>query len=401
MDKDKILDEIFSNDPLGLLNVKPKNSSVRTAEERLQASFEEINQFVEKNGSAPKPNVANISEYQLYSRLKNLCNDPEKVALLKELDKYMLLPETLVNEVPDQQESYHKPKEIKSIEDILDEDNLDILGQDDEGLFDFRHTPKETVMPEYVASRKPCDDFDQFEEMLRQCQMDLKLGKRKLKDFKNEQQIDKGYFFVLNGVLLYVAETGKRRADNKGKMNTRLRCIFENGTESDMLLRSLAAELYKNGRRVTEHEDKLLQNLQPITEEDKAAGYIYVLKSKSKDARIQSIPNLFKIGYSRTEVPERIKNAEKEPTYLMAPVDYIAGWQCFNMNPQKFEQLIHNFFGSACLEIDVFGENGKRYTPREWFIAPIEIIEQAIELIINGEIVNYRYNPERQAIVRK
>lgn len=399
MDKDKTLEEIFSNDPLGLLNVKPKSSSVRTADERLQASFDEINHYVDKNGSPPKPNVANISEYQLYSRLKSICNDPEKVALLKESDRYKLLPETLISEVQDQREVYQEPKEIKSIEDIFSNDSLDILSKDDEGLFNFRHTPKETVMPEYVGSRKPCEDFDQFEEMLRHCQKDLRLGKRKLMDFRNEQQIDKGYFFVLNGVLLYVAEIGKRKTDKKGKMNTRLRCIFENGTESDMLLRSLAAELYKNGRRVTEHEDKLLQSFQPITEEDEAAGFIYVLKSKSKDERIQSIPNLFKIGYSRTEVPERIRNAEKEPTYLMAPVDYIAGWQCFNMNPQKFEQMIHNFFGSACLEIDVFGENGKRHTPREWFIAPIEVIEQAIELIINGKIINYRYDPERQTIV--
>jgi hypothetical protein len=165
-----------------------------------------------------------------------------------------------------------------------------------------------------------------------------------------------------------------------------------------MLLRSLAAELYKHGKRVTEHDDKLLDHFNNINTEDKEAGYIYVLRSKSDDPRITGIKNLFKIGYSRTEVAERIKNAEKQPTYLMAPVKYIAGWKCYNMNTQKFEQLIHNFFGNSCLELDVFDEKGKRHTPREWFIAPLPVIEQAIELIITGEIVNYKYDKENSCV---
>lgn len=136
-----------------------------------------------------------------------------------------------------------------------------------------------------------------------------------------------------------------------------------------MLYRSVAKALYTNGQVVTQNIDNINlefhEKFSAITGEDKEAGVIYVLKSKSKDSRIASIPNLYKIGYSRTDITDRIKNAEKEPTYLMAPVEYIAGWQCYNLTPQKFEQLIHNFFGNACLEIDVFDEKGKRHTPRE------------------------------------
>ncbi|MCK5268003.1 MAG: GIY-YIG nuclease family protein, partial [Spirochaetes bacterium] len=219
--------------------------------------------------------------------------------------------------------------------------------------------------------------------------------------FKNEQQIEEGYFFVLKGVLLYVVEVGKRERDKNGKVNARLRCIFENGTESDMLLRSLAAELYKNGRRVTENENNLLNEFMNITDKDEEVGYIYVVKSMSTDERIRSIQNLFKIGYSKTDIQERIKNAEKEPTYLMAPVKIEIAWKCFNMNPQKLEQLLHNFFGNSCLELDVFDEKGKRHTPREWFIAPIEIIEQVIKLIIDGGIVNYKFDAENLTIVSK
>jgi hypothetical protein len=124
-----------------------------------------------------------------------------------------------------------------------------------------------------------------------------------------------------------------------------------------------------------------------------------VLKSKSSREEIASLDNLYKIGYSRTAVAERIKHAAKEPTYLMAEVEYVAGWKCYNMNTQKFEQLIHNFFGSSCLNIDVFDEKGRRYTPREWFIAPYEVIEAAIALIISGEVVKYRYDAEEERIV--
>lgn len=384
MDKDKVLDEIFNSDPMGLLDVKPKRSSVPNTDERLTASFQEINDFFERHDREPQPNRENGSESQLYYRLKNLREDEDKMIVCEPQDKYGLLK--------------IEKKEIKSIDDIFGDDSLDILGDDSEGLFDFKHIPKETTMPDYIASRKQCRDFNKFETLFVQCQSDLANEKRRLYPFKNEQQITKGHFFVLKGVLLYVAQVGKK-FNEKGKINARLRCIFENGTESDMLLRSLAAELYKHGRRVAEHEDKLLGGLRGISDDDDETGFIYILKSLSNDPKIQIITNLYKIGYSNIPVEERIKNAEQEPTYLMAAVRIVSTFQCYNFNPQKFEQLLHNFFGKTCLNFDIFDNNGNRHTPREWFIVPLETIEEAIEFIISGEIVDYRYDTERQIIV--
>jgi hypothetical protein len=170
-----------------------------------------------------------------------------------------------------------------------------------------------------------------------------------------------------------------------------------------MLLRSLSAELYKNGRRITENHEKINEQFQrslgALNKEDQESGFIYVLKSLNPDPKISSIDNLYKIGYSTIAVEDRIKNAIKEPTYLMAEVNYVAGWKCYNMNTQKFEQLIHNFFGASCLNVDIFDENGKRYTPREWFIAPYEVIEQVIGLIISGQVVKYRYDAEEERVV--
>ncbi len=386
MDKNKALEEIFNSDPMGLLDVEPKRSLALNADERLIASFQEINEFFERHKREPEPNGENIFEYQLYCRLKSLREDKDKVIVCELHDKYGLLKT--------------EKKEITSIGDIFNDDSLDILDGDSEGLFDFKHIPKETTMPDYIASRKPCKDFSKFESLFIKCQSDLTNNKRKLYPFKNEQDITDGHFFVLKGVLLYVAQVGEK-SNEKGKINARLRCIFENGTESDMLLRSLSAELYKHGRRVSENEDGLLGGSESINEEDSETGFIYILRSLSTDPKIRNIPNLYKIGYSNTPVEERIKSAEQEPTYLMSQVKIVSIFKCYNLNPQKLEQLIHNFFGKNCLNFDIFDKDGIRHTPREWFIVPLDVIEEAIEYIISGEIVNYYYDSKRQMIMGK
>ncbi|PZX20124.1 T5orf172 domain-containing protein [Breznakibacter xylanolyticus] len=397
--KTKILDEIFNSDSLGLLNVKPKCSSARNADERLLASFQEIVDFYERNNNQePTPNPSNIAEYQLYSRLKNLRESEEKISALASVDKYNLLQSA--------------KQELISIDDIFSDNTFDLLNTDSEGLFDFKHTPKEyeRASAEFVARRKPCKDFKKYEPLFKEIQKDLACNNRKLIDFAQRNLVE-GSYYVHNGVLFLLEKISITQKEHYKPDGTRVRedgrtrCIFENGTESNMLKRSVEKILYANGKVVTENIQKVnegfIENFCAITTEDEVAGYIYVLKSKSTDNRITSIQNLYKIGYSKTEVTERIKNAEKEPTYLMAPVDYIAGWKCFNMNPQKFEQLIHNFFGNSCLEIDVFDDNGKRFTPREWFIAPIEVIEQTIELIINGKVIYYKYDAVNMTIIKR
>lgn len=411
MDKDQILELIFNDDPLGLLNVKAKQFSGRTPDERLLASFQEINDFIEKNGKEPEANPASVSEFQLYSRLKSLKTDPVKIEMLKENDVHNVLPEIESPQVNEQSPEYKRKKEINSIEDILDDDGLDILGGDDAGLFKFKHTPKEDerASADFVARRKPCKDFDKYAATFKEVQQDLASGKRKLIPFK-QGILREGEFYVHNGVLfllekIQITQKEHYKADGtRIREDGRTRCVFENGTESNMLKRSVEKILYDNGYGLTQNFDKVnegfIEVFSNISDDDEEAGYIYVLKSKSKNERISSIKDLFKIGYA-TNIEDRLKGAENQPTYLMAPVEYVAGWKCFNMNPQKFEQLIHNFFGNSCLEVDVFDGNGKRHTPREWFIAPIAVIEQAIELIINGKITKYKYDASHKTIIER
>jgi len=386
MDNEQKLLDIFKDDPFNLLELKPQTSPVKSEDERLVSSFQEINDFYEKHGRKPEKSM-DMQERSLHARLKGINENAEKRAALSAHDKHNLLDEPV-------------PSEVHTIDDIFASDDLGIFDNNVEDIFTLKHVPKETTMPDYVARRKPCKDFAKYEQRLIDCQADLNKGKRKLYPFKDEQQIHQGYFFVLKGVLLYVAEVGKREK-SKGKTNARLRCIFENGTESDMLLRSLAAELYKDGRRVSEYEDKLYDQFTNVSDEDDETGFIYILKSKSNDPKIKEIENLYKIGFSRVPVRERIKNAENETTYLMAPVEIVSEYQCFNMNPHKFEQLLHTFFAKVCLNVDVFDTDGNRHTPREWFQVPLSVIDDTINCILSGEIVDYRYDDDREMIVAR
>lgn len=370
------LEEILLDDPLGLLAEPKAKIKTHTQDERLITSFNEINDFFERNGREPAKSI-DMNERAIFSRLQGLREHPEKIDALKSYDRFGLLQKI----------------DINSIDDILNDDAYGLLGDDKESIFELKHIPKtkETNMPEYIAARKPCKDFDKYKKLFIDCQNDIKTKKRTLIKFQNEQQIKRGYYFVLNGVLLYVADVGAI-IKSGAKTNARLRLIFENGTESDMLLRSLSAELYKHGKRVGEYDEKALDGLYEVGKDDEKSGFIYILESLSADEKISQIKDLYKIGYSTVDVRERIKNAANEPTYLMAPVRIYSVYECYNMNAQKFEHLIHKFFGKARLNIDIFGDEGRRYNPREWFVAPVDIIEQAIELIINGEIIDYRFD---------
>ena len=289
--------------------------------------------------------------------------------------------------------------DIEKIESFED-DPFGLLGDkslDNEDIFTLKNVSKTLEMPDYIASRKVCKDFFKYEELFVNLQKDLQNKLRKIEEHKGEKFIQKGLFFVLKGVVGYVAEVGNLSKQNN-KINARLHCIFENGTESDMLLRSLSAELYKDGQVISFLNEEIEDKFSQITHEDETSGYIYILKSKSSDNQIRDIKNLYKIGYSTTKVDDRLKNAKNEPTYLMAEVEQIAIYKCFNMNTQKLEQLLHKFFGNSCLDIEIIGNEGKIHTPREWFISPLEIIKQAIFMIVNGEIIYYKYDEKEELI---
>jgi T5orf172 domain len=397
VDWDKKLQEILANDPLGLLNVKPAAAPARNADERLVASFEEINAFLSANLREPLPDSHHIAEHQLFARLQGIRADAMKCAMLKKYDVHDLLKTSVA-------------AKSLSIEDILNgADPLGLLNDDTAGLFDLKHitpTDKKRIDTDFVARRKPCKDFTQYEQKFKTIQSELKSGKRKIIDFKLGS-LRQGGHYIHNGILLYIEKIDIEKKEHYRPDGTRVRedgrtrCIFENGTESNMLKRSIEKLLYENGQVVTESEYEVEHVFSGIVAEDQHAGHIYVVKSLSNDPKIRSIPNLYKIGYSEVTIEERLKNVVKEPTYLLADVHLITSFQCFNMNPQKFEKLIHQFFGAVRLSIDVMDHAGVRHSPREWFIAPLPVIEQAIHYFISGDILHYRYDEVEGRIVER
>lgn len=336
--------------------------------------FLEIIEFVKENGREPQKVPTDLTERSLASRLIGIRKDPDRMEYLKEYDEIGLL------EVRSKELTIPK---ISSIDDILKSGLSALLGDNlnndiTRSIFDTSSLQKVTTMPEYVAKRKKIKDFGKFEELFKKCHKEITEGKRKILTFKNEQDIQSNSFYILKGVLLYVEDVGERKKA-KGKTNARLRCIFENGTESDMLLRSLSAELYKHGRRVTDNEDTLLDN---VREDDVSTGFIYVLKSLSTDPQISSIKNLYKIGFTTGSVENRIRNAENQSTYLYAPVEIVTTYQVFNMNASKFETAIHHALANNNLDVSILGANGKMLVPKEWFVVTLEDLQAVIDEIV-------------------
>lgn len=392
MNNKKTLDDIFSDDDFGLLDSKPKTSNVKNEDDRLIDSFEEINSFIDKN--AREPSASSMSEYNLLASLRHFKEDESSKKILKPFDRHNLLGYVEMD----------KP----TIDDIFNDDDLGLLeGDGDLDIFKFKHTPKpqDTAETDFVAQRKPLKEkeFEKYEKMFQKVHQEVKEGKRQIKKFDNiEKNLHIGNFYMISGVLLYLESANlkqqvwEQKSGNRVRVEGRTRTIFENATYSNMLYRSLGKQIQKNGKLITNIDDKVEQGLfvdvNLVDEEDIQTGWIYVLKSKSENPDISNIKDLYKIGFSSISVDERIKNAKNEATYLFADVKKIATYQVYNRNADKLESLLHRFFAKTCLNVDLFNEKGQRITPREWFSVPFEVIEESIHLILNENIVNYEYD---------
>lgn len=273
-----------------------------------------------------------------------------------------------------------------------------------ESILTLKHVKNPKNKYDSGQGTKSYEDFEKFKHRFEKCHSDLKQGRRKLIEFKGASRVEVGNFYLLGGQLAYVDKLYDVQKKIHGRLDARLRLIFENGTESDMLRNSLERRLYeKNGKAVTELEETdqtiINQGIHDIQQDDKEVSYIYILKSKSQNYDIASIENLYKIGLTRESVEKRIKNAHREITYLNDEVEIIAQYKCYNLNLSTLENLIHRFFAEVRLDVSIIGNDGRVINPKEWFIVPLPVINEAIELLINASIVNYRYDKVQQKII--
>ena len=381
------IDALLDSDVDGLLDAPEKPVKV-TATDRLERAFLEVVEFRRTYGRIPDSTTREIAERKLGARLDGILANEEKIAALKHLDELGLL---------------EVPEAPASIDDLLGDDDLDLLG-DDSGLLDVSDLPVRKVPDEAdsVAKRKKCLDFDRFEHLFKTKHAELADGTAQLASFKGLRTVTEGRFFVLNGVMLFVAEVGETRemiVGGKAEQKQRLRVIFENGTESSMYRQSLSIRLFEQeGQAIAQTG---LSDDEEILEGDAASGHIYVLRSLSTDPQIAELTNLHKIGFTRGSVEARIKNAETSPTYLMAPVEVVADYRTYNLRASALENLLHRVFADVRLDLTQAGRKGRSYDPSEWYVAPLSVIDQAIDLIISGDIVSYFYDREAQSLVSR
>lgn len=376
------------------VEVEAKKVVSRTPrEERIIAGFEEIQRFSEEHGRVPEHGEDRDIFERLYAvRLDRIKELEECRELVEPMDTTGLLSGT-------------SPTPARDTEDLDDDALLAELGIELEAspITELKHvrSTAEKKAAEEIANRERCEDFAKFKPLFTEVQNDLDVGVRTTRNIRKQAgflkaDIKKGEFFILSGQTLYVAEVGEEIRAPNGETDARLRVIYSNGTESNILLRSLQRALYKDetSRIVTDPSGPGPLFSSETDDNDLASGLIYVLRSKSDHPTVAEHRDvLHKIGVTSGTVEKRIANAKLDPTFLMAEVEVVATYELYNINRTKLENLIHRIFESARLDVEIKDRFGHPVTPREWFLVPMFIIDEAVERIKDRTIAGYIYDP--------
>lgn len=378
------LDDILDDE---LLNV-PEKPKKLTSSDRLERAFLEIVEFRRTERRLPSSQTHEIAERKLGARLDGFLANEAKAEAVKHLDEFGLL---------------EAPAAPASIDDLLEGDDLvDLLG-DDTGILDVSDLPviKRPQSADSIAQRVKAKDFEHFEPLFKAKHAELQDGTFTLKPFTGMDLIREGVFFVLNGVMCFVAEVGDDVdlvVGGKRTQKQRLRVMFENGTESAMYKQSLMTRMYEAQGQVLARTGF---GASDILDADVESGHIYVLQSLSTDPLIANIKNLHKIGFSTTSVEQRVKGASTSPTYLMAPVKIVADYRVYNIKASALENLLHRVFADVRLDLSQIDGHGQDYNPSEWFIVPRDVINQAVAMIMSGEITEYVYDRQLNRLVKR
>lgn len=385
-------DELLAE--LGVAVEAPKARTYTPREERIIAGFEDIVRFHDEHGRVPLHGEDRDIFERLYAvRLDRLRELDEAREILASMDKQGLLADAVAESAP---------------APVDDDELLAELGVEPEAADDIRvlkhvQSAEERRAAEEIANREKCPDFASFERLFEQVQAELDRGERSTRPFELKAEIRPGALFIVGGQIAYVAEMGDLYTTDHGRSDARLRVIFDNGTQSTMLMRSLQRALNKDnaGRRILDPEAGPLFSGKAEAGDD-ASGTIYVLRSQSNHPLVSEHRDLVhKIGVTNMAVEKRIAGARLQPTFLMADVDIVAEYHLFNINRTKLERLIHRVFGAAQIDITIPDRFGKPVIPQEWFLVPLDAIDAAVERLKDGSITRYRYEPKEARLVER
>ena len=380
---------------LGLDTSPVQRRSLTASEERVIAGFEEIKAFYVEHGRLPQDNPdAEIFERLYAVRLTRLISLEEFKDLLAQYDPDGLL-------APPQKKTDELDLEDLSAEELLSELGLD---EDDNSLTTLTHvrTTEERRAAEEIARREKCPDFEKFEALFKKVKQDLETKERTTKRFERDATIEAGHWFIVDGIIAYIAEKGEEFLNQSNHKNAKLRVIFDNGTQSEMLMRSLERALQKDeaGRRISDPSAGPLFTHETI-DGDEASGFIYVLRSASEHEYISTHRNLIhKIGVTGN-IERRFVNASNDPTFLMADIEIMKTYELYNINSMKLEGLLHRIFENAKLDLELVDRWGKPYRPQEWYLVPLSEIEEAVKRIMDGTITDFYYDHISARLVQR
>ena len=377
-------------DELGV-DTAPAASGGRSAkEQRIIAGFEEIERFVETHGRAPEHGESRDIFERLYAvRLDRIRESAECREVLKGLDTRGLLGAEDPPVANVAQDESHDEELLASL-------GVEAAPENDVKQLVHVRSREEIKAAEEIAQRNPCKEFEEFQRIFENVQRELETGKRQTVKYRDYAGVKKGNLFILDGQKVLVADLGESFVSDYGRSDRRLRVVYDNGTESDLLVRSLQRALNKDNasRRITEPGFGLLFS-EVEDEDDLETGHIYVLRSKSQHPFVAEHRDvLHKIGVTGGDVKSRVANARKDPTYLLDDVEIVATFKLSNVNRNALEALLHKFFGSARLDLQLKDRFGSQVEPREWFLVPLPVIDEAIEKIKEGTIGDFQYDPE-------
>ena len=294
----------------------------------------------------------------------------------------------------------------KELEEIFDDPLLEI-SEEETRLFDIPQDMRRVIAKkkaDYIAQHKLCENFDEYKPLFDKVHQELKEGKRSLVKINKTATLAEGRFYFVGGQMLLLEHIGELKKSSNSLPDARTRCIYENGTEADILLQTLRKGVVGDGYAVSElqeESDTHFFNNSDIVSGDNVTGYIYVLSSLSDNPIIKAEKNLYKIGFTTNDVEQRIANAENEPTYLMAQVKIVATYKVINLNSQKFEDMVHQLLKPVQFQVSVFDDEGVEHQPQEWFVVPLPVIDVIIKKIMDGTIVGYTYNPQMKCLEKR
>ena len=373
-----------------------KHHSLTPAQEHIISDFEEVQRFYEEFKRLPQNQEGRDIFERLYAvRLNQICENEECLSLLKSLDYQDLIStnalkdDNITHQVIDDSELLSKLGIDEELKEITELKNV--------------RSSQERRLAEEFANREICENFSSYKLIFQEVIKDINNGQREIIKLKQRPEIKSGQFFILGGQYTYVENVGEIFMQEYGISDARLYLIFDNGTESRMLMRSFqkALAIDESSRVITE------KNLGPLfantkTNQDVLTGTIYVLRSKSNIPFIEENRNLIhKIGFTTNTIQKRIANAKLDPTFLMADVETVASYQLYNIKGSKFESLIQKIFSNAKLKIKINDRFGNAVSPEEWFLVPLDVIKDAIQKIIEGTITKYIYDPSLAKMVEK